>query len=123
MTTVTLQPDIANQIAEIANQQHETIESLIDHALREYMANYRRAKIRSETEAFHQQQSSLVKNYLGQFVAIHNQQVIDHDPDLRTLHLRVHARLGRMPVLLKQVTVDSEPDLVFRSPKFEQSNS
>ncbi len=54
---------------------------------------------------------------------MHNQQVIDYDPDLRTLHLRVHARLGRMPVLLKQVTADPEPDWVFRSPKFEQSNS
>ena len=117
--TVTLQPDVANQIAEIATQQHETIDSLVDVALRNYMMNYRRDKIRSETDAFHRQFRILARDYLGQYVAIHNQVVIDHDPDLRALHLRVHAGLGRMPVLLKQVTGEPEHELVFRSPKFE----
>lgn len=118
--TITLQPDIADQISEVANQQHATVDSLVDRALRNYMANYRHEKIRSETDAFHRLFGNLVRDYFGQYVAIHNQEVIDHDPDLRALHLRVHARLGRMPVLLKQVTDEPEHELVFRSPKFEQ---
>lgn len=46
--------------------------------------------------------------------AMHKGQVIDHGPDLRTLHLRVFARLGHIPVLLKRVTDEPERELVFQ---------
>jgi hypothetical protein len=59
--------------------------------------------------------------YLGQYVAIHQGEVIDHDADLRTLHLRVFERLGHTPVLLKQVTNRPERELVFRSPRLERN--
>ena len=50
---------------------------------------------------------------------MHQGTVIDHDLDLRTLHLRVFAQLGHTSVLLKQVTPEAERELVFRSPRFE----
>lgn len=119
MLTVTLQSDIATQLSELADQRHESVDELVDHALRNYMAHFLREKIRQETAAFYQQYQTLIKEYPGDFVAIHNQQVIDHDKNLRDLHLRIHNRLGRMPVLLKQVTAETDHELVFRSPKFE----
>ena len=74
-----------------------------------------RKKIRAETKAFEQQREMLLTNYLGQYVAVHDGQVIDHDPDLLTLHLRVVERLGDIAVLLKKVTTKPERDLVVRS--------
>ena len=52
-----------------------------------------------------------------------NGQVIDHDQDVRTLHLRVFNQLGRVPVLLKKVTSEPDRELVFRSPRFERGQT
>ena len=75
-------------------------------------------KLEIERDAFLRQHPSLLAQYRGEYVAMHEQRVIDHDPDIRTLHLRVFDRLGRTPVLLKQVTDEPERELVFRSPHF-----
>jgi hypothetical protein len=79
-----------------------------------------RKKIQSETKAFLAQYETLQAKYLGQYVAMHEGKVIDHDVDLRTLHLRVYERVGYTPVLLKQVTVEPERELVFRSPRLDR---
>ena len=88
--------------------------------LTDHLRPYQREKIRAETDAFHAQKTELLTQYDGEYVAIHQSNVIDHDPDLRALHLRVFARLGHTPVLLKQVTPEAERELVFRSPRFER---
>ncbi|MFN8496419.1 MAG: DUF5678 domain-containing protein [Anaerolineae bacterium] len=120
MLTVTLKADIADQIEELAEAADANAEEIVDKALRSYLALYRRNKIRVETEAFEQQKDRLLDQYAGEYVAIHNGEVIDHDGDLRTLHLRVFARLGHTPVLLKQVARGAQTTLVFRSPRFER---
>jgi hypothetical protein len=122
MITVTLKPDVAEQISHLteAGGFQDDAEAVVDKALRFYLARLRHEKIRTERQAFEQQQSALLAQYPGEYVAIHEGQVIDHDPNLRTLHLRVFARLGHTPVLLKQVTAEPERELVFRSPRFER---
>ena len=119
MITINLKPDLAEQITYLAEKSQTSAEAIVDKALRSYVAQFRREKIRAETEAFNQQRKILLTKYLDQYVAIHNGQVIDHDQDLRTLHLRVFDRLGHTPVLLKQVTQEPERELVFRSPRFK----
>jgi hypothetical protein len=95
-------------------------EAFVEKAVRAYIAHYRREKIRAESEAFDQLYETLLAQYQGHYVAIHDGQVIDHDPDLRQLHLRIFARLGHTPVLLKQVTDQPIRELVFRSPRIEE---
>ncbi len=65
----------------------------------------------------------LRKQYEGEYIAVHRGQVIDHDPDLRTLHLRVFAEIGHAVVLLKKVTNQPDRELVFRSPRLERGGS
>lgn len=120
MITINLKPDLAEQIAHLAEGSQTSTEAFVDKALRTYVAQFRREKIRVETKAFKQQYDILLTKYPGQYVAIHNGQVIDHDKDLRTLHLRVFDRLRHTPVLLKQVTKKPERELIFRSPRFER---
>lgn len=117
--TITLKPDVAEQLAQLTTQQSEA-DDLVDQALRAYLARFRREKIHQEAEAFQKQRAALLRQFAGQYVAIHNGQVIDHDADLRTLHLRVFARLGHTPVLLKQVKEAPDRELVFRSPRWER---
>ncbi|MGH2594201.1 MAG: hypothetical protein ACRDGG_11885 [Anaerolineae bacterium] len=123
MLTVTLKPDIAEQIDRLAGETQTSAEVFVDRALRSYLAQFDREKIRAEMKAFEQLRGTLLAQYRGEYVAIHEGQVIDHDPDLRTLHLRVFARLGHTVVLLKRVTDEPERELVFRSPRFERGQS
>lgn len=120
MSTVTLKPDLTRQIEYLAGANEVQKEAFVDKAVRQYIAQYRREKIRAEAEAFEKLHETLRSSYLNQYVAIHNGQVIDHDPILRILHLRVFARLGPIPVLLKRVTEEGSKELIFRSPRFER---
>jgi predicted transcriptional regulator len=123
MATITLKPDLAEQISSLADNNQTSAEAFVDKALRTYLAQFRRDKIRKEAEAFNRQRKKLFAKYPGQYVAIHNGQVIDNDQNLRTLHLRVYARLGHIPVLLKQVTREPDRELLFRSPRFERDSA
>lgn len=122
MLTVTLKEDVASEIEELAEKAHVEPEAVVDKALRAYLLQRRREKIRAETQAFETQRDMLAQ-YYGHYVAMHEGQVIDHDPDLRTLHLRVFARLGNTLVLLKQVTNEPERELVFRSPRLDRGSA
>jgi len=120
MRTVTLTPELVREIESLAGKDQADAQLFVEKAVREYLNQTRQAKIRAETEAFNAQHAKLRVTYLGQYVAMHEGKVIDHDPDLRALHLRVYAKVGRIPVLLKQVTDEPERVLTFRSPRLEK---
>jgi hypothetical protein len=90
--------------------------------VRQYIAQLRQEKICAEAISFEAQHEALIRQYPNQYVAMHQGEVIDHDPDLRILHLRIFARMGHTPVLLKQVLQAPKQELTFRSPRFEGSN-
>lgn len=145
MLTVTLKPDLAEQITDLAGSNNlKSIEAFIDQVLRTHLSSEvgyltripnqarlthssttisRESKIRAEREAFERQYTALLADYANQYVALHHGQVIDHDPNLRTLHLRVFTKLGHTTVLLKKVTKEPERELVFRSPRFERGKT
>ncbi|MEZ4593013.1 MAG: hypothetical protein R3D55_17995 [Chloroflexota bacterium] len=62
----------------------------------------------------------LVKQFAGQFVAIHNGQVVDHDADKDALFFRVKQNFPNEIVLQRQVLENPDPVLHFRSPRFQQ---
>ncbi len=123
MTTIKLKAELAEQIEQLTGKGQSQAEAFVEKAVRSYILLYRREKIRVETKAFNQQIDELRQKYPGQFVAIHHELVIDHDLDLRTLHLRVHDKMGNIPILLKQITDKPERELVFRSPRFHRNNT
>ncbi len=119
MVTVTLKPDVAEQVSQLAEETQTQAETIVDEALRNYLAQARREKLEAENLAFEQQRMTLLAQYRGEYVALHGGRVIDHDRDVRALHLRVFAKLAHMPVLLKQVTESPDRELLLRSPRFE----
>ena len=119
MTAIVLAPELVEEIEHLTGKEQTDAALFIEEAVRSYLSRFRRNKIRAEAEAFNRQYDFLLKTYRGQFVAVHDGQVIDHDPDLRTLHLRVYQQLGHVPVLLKQVSDQPDPVLQFRSPRLE----
>lgn len=123
MTTITLTPELAEQIGHLGGTDEESAQQIVEKAVRAYLARLRQEKIRRETEAFQAQYQTLLTDYAGQYVALHEGRVIDHDPDLRALHLRVFEKVGHTPVLLKLVTAEPERAMVFRSPRQERNGA
>jgi ferric iron reductase protein FhuF len=119
MTVIDLSPRLLEQVRWIAQWQQVTADELTTRALSSYLDRLEWEKLESEMAAFQAQLPALLAAYLDQYVAIHGGQVIDHDADLRTLHSRVYARMGAMPVLLQKVTATPQPDILMRSPRLE----
>ena len=93
---------------------------LVEDAVRTYLRELEREKIKTEAKAFRKLHTELVKQYLGRYVAIHHGQVVDHDEDFHALHQRIRQQFGRQPVLLRRVTSEPERVLVMRSPRLER---
>ncbi len=120
MLTITLRPDVAEQISQIAGESKMETEAVVDTAVRAYLRRHAEEKIRAEQKEFDEQKESLLVKYKGEYVAVHNGEVIDHDPSIGELHRRVRKSLGRIPVLLKKVTDEPDRVLLFRSPKLQR---
>jgi len=121
MDILTLQrPALVERLKQVATDEKTTAEVLLDTAVGEFLDKWVSQKLQAETNAFANLHPQLVLSYLGHFVAIHHGKVVDHDVDVRALHLRTRQKFGHMPVLLRQVTQSVElRDLVFRSPRLE----
>lgn len=81
---------------------------------------WRRAKIHAEAEAWRALPDTVRRRYPGEFVAVHEGQVIDHDPDRVTLHLRVRGRLGDVPVLITPADPPASREFQMLSPRLER---
>jgi len=120
MSTITLQPWLVEQLEQVAVQRSVEAKELVEAAVRAYLRQMEREKIKAEAEAFCSMHAELAEKYLGQYVAIHGGKVVDHDEDFQTLHSRIRQLFGRQPVLLRQVEVEPERVLTFHSPRLER---
>lgn len=83
--------------------------------LRNYRRQLEEAKIEAEKQQFLRQHLQLKQTYLGQFIAMHRGQVIDHDQDFETLHRRIRQKYGREAILIRQVEPEPDRLLIVRS--------
>lgn len=81
----------------------------------------RAADIAREQAAWYALPESARARYHGEYVAVYQGQVVDHDPDQRALYLRVRQRFGRAPIALLCAAWDEPPTYVIRSPRLETS--
>ncbi len=75
----------------------------------------------TENKAYIAMHSTLVKNHLGQYVAIYGEFLIDHDVDIGSLAKRVREKYGNGQVLIRKVEREPERILHFRSFSREKS--
>ena len=120
MLTVNLGEELAEQVTQIAAAGERSPDDVVEEAVRRYLGDEHERKIRAESDAYQEQIETLAEQYAGHYIAMHDGKVIDHDPDLRTLHLRVFQRLGHTPVLLKKVGQPTRRELRIRSPRVER---
>ena len=120
MSTVILQPELMEQLEQVAAEQAVMPEEVLETAVRTYLRQIEREKIKAEAEALRSMHPELAEKYLSQYVAIHHGKVVDYDQDFQSLHSRIRQRFGRQPVLLRRVEAEPERVLVFRSPRYRE---
>jgi hypothetical protein len=109
-------------LEEMANQYGLDADELVVNALKIYRRQLEEAKIEAEKQEFLSQHNQLKETYLGQFIAMHQGQVIDHDQDFEPLHQRIRQKYGREAILIRRVEVEPERPLLIRSPRIRWSN-
>ncbi len=97
---------------EAALEHKASIDEIITEAVRHYLWELDRRKISEESKIYRQRYAELKAQYLGQYIAMHNGQVVDHDADFLALRQRVHQRFGRTPVMITLVEDIAERTLV-----------
>lgn len=123
--TITVSGKVYQRIVEQAQQNRKNVSELVNDVVANAFVpnapaeNPARNKMRQEIEAYKKMHSRLVKKYLGQFVAIHNGKLVDHDADKEALFLHIKEKFPNQIVLQRQVLENPDPVLHFRSPRFQ----
>jgi hypothetical protein len=100
-----------------------TINEILAKVVRQYLWELDRRKISEESKIYRQRYAELKAQYLGQYIAMHNGQVVDHDADFLALRQRVHQRFGRTPVMITLVEDVAERTLVRHGFRLEKTSS
>jgi hypothetical protein len=72
-----------------------------------------------EQEAWFARPAAEHRRYAGRYAAVHGGQVVDDDPDQRTLYLRVRAKYGSTPVLIVSGDWERPPVYTIHGPRTE----
>lgn len=80
----------------------------------------RRASIHAEALAWRALPETVRRSYGDDFVAVYNQEVVDHDPDRLTLYRRVRKKLGDVPVLISPASALAPREIRVLTPRFER---
>jgi hypothetical protein len=67
------------------------------------------SKFERERRAFFRLLPQLLNDYRGQYVAVHDEQVVDSGPDRLSVALRVLGRVGNVDIYVGLVSAQPEP--------------
>ena len=111
MQSITLAPELLTQVNQLVDDSEMTLENFINEAVRAQLDRLADEILQREIAAFESMYPQLRQTHFGQYVAVHNGRVFDSDPDFEPLFLRVQAKLGNTPVLVRRVTQTVTPEL------------
>ena len=123
MTDLHLDSQLLEQLEQLAAQRAMDVNEFLADAVRNYLRQVEQEAMQANIAAFLDQHSELLSRYRNEFVAFHRGELVDHDKDFQTLHSRIRQRFGRQPVLLRQVTSETERTWNFRSPRLNRPAS
>ncbi len=100
---IVLRPDLCEALERNAEEESRTVSDLVNEAVSEYVFHLQQKKIEREAAAYEQMHPDLRERFLGQWVAIHDGQLVDHDSDRMALYRRVRARFPHTAILVHRV--------------------
>ena len=118
MSNLVLHEPLATEVRRIAQAEGLTAESVVEAALRHYRALARQKKIKAEAEWWTNASVELRAQYATEYVAIHQRQVVDHDPDENALFDRMQRQFPGIAVLITSGA--GRPLIRVRHPRVER---
>lgn len=100
MPTVAVEAELYDRIEKAAKKHKADIDELLNQAIRRYLWELDRRKISDESKIYRQQYVELKAKYEGQYIAMHEGQVVDHDPDFEVLYQWVRQQFEHTPVMI-----------------------
>ena len=119
MIDIVIPSQLAEQLERIAKERSVGTDAILEEAVQTSLRRIEREKIQQKVESFMTMHAELSERYLGQYVAVHNGEVVDHDDDFQALHERIRKRFGRQPVMIRRVESNPERAMTFRRIRFQ----
>ncbi len=120
--SISLEPALQSKLDRMARLLGKPADDIATEAIHAYLEELDARTLAVEEQAYRRLYPQLKERYLGLFVAIHNGEVVDTDPDFEPLFLRVQERLGDRPVLMRRVGDTPAEEYRFLSPRLERSD-
>lgn len=126
--TISIPQPLYQRARELARSRNQSVDAVLEAGVSLIEASG--ARPTSEEEAMRQEKAAylamhpeLMAQYAGQYVAIYQGQLIDHDQDETALLHRLDDQYPDEVVLMKKVRPLPEPELRHRSPRPVRSGS
>ncbi len=118
-----LPTDLVRELKARAARQGLTLTELVTDALRRAVGTESHDDLKpleADMAWYEAHKRQLLRRYHGDYLAIVDRRVLDHDPDFGTLAARVFAKVGVGPVFMPQC-VETEQTVHLRSPRLIQT--
>ena len=92
--------ELASMIQKEAQARGKTVEDFLKSAVQRERSLADRQKIEEEQEWWLNLPLTDRAKYEGEYVAVHERQLVDHDKNEINLHTRVREKFGKTPVLI-----------------------
>ena len=120
---LTVPDDLYRQVEKVADAASRNVPDLLLDTIARSFAPFpvdrNRSEMNENATAYQSLHAQLVKRYLGQTVAIHDGQLVDHDPDPVVLLQRIRTHFPDRVVLRRKVELSVERELRIRHPRIE----
>lgn len=116
MLTVTLDEGTTRQLERIARVRSVDSATLAQEAIRAHLRAIAQAAMDQEIKAFVRLHPTLLAEIPGEYAAIYQGELVDHDADQLALLARIEEKYSDIPVLIRQVTPLAEPEIRVLSP-------
>jgi predicted transcriptional regulator len=100
---ISLPATLVEELSQAASTRHTDLTAVLTQAIEHYLREQAQHAIEREQREYAAQHSQLVAQYKGEYIAMYDGEVVDHDADRAALGRRVRARYGRAPVLITPV--------------------
>lgn len=132
MVHVALSDQTAARLEQMAVKRHVAVKDVLEEAVEFYLTHAPEEEYDEEFEIWEQTQQRLIAvemqhylrqhqhllaRYRGQYIAMHQGEVIDHDIDEVALSRRVRIRYGDTTILITPVLPDPIQKITVRSPR------
>lgn len=117
MIPIPVRDELIRSVEKLALEQGTNAEALVNEWIERQLALAREQRIREESVRFRAQHSALQATYAGQYVAMRDGEMLDHDAEVQALYLRIRERFGDEPILIAPVLDSPMTTYQMRSPR------